>query len=113
MRISGSKPTRSNGVSALGRSSERTSRLKRSILGSQSTHVETCLRLQLLDSITASLPARLPFPKWDRIAGFSSGAAANYNALLLSAERRFSGGLVLQRLLYVGQSSDDEWGTTG
>jgi len=62
-------------------------------LGSRSTHVENLFDYNYSTASSANLPARLPFPKWDRIAGFSNGAAANYHALLLSAERRFSGGL--------------------
>ena len=62
-------------------------------LGSKSTHVENVFDYNYTTPGTSALATRLPFPKWDRIAGFSSGAAANYNALLLSAERRFSDGL--------------------
>ena len=46
------------------------------------------LRQQRLPSLT-----RVPFPQYDRIYGFNSGAAANYHAMLLSAEKRFGGGL--------------------
>ena len=62
-------------------------------LGSKSTHVENLFDYNYTTPGTSALVNRLPFPKYDRIAGFSSGAAANYNALLLSAERRFSAGL--------------------
>ncbi len=62
-------------------------------LGSKSTHVENIFDYNYTTPGTTALATRLPFPQWDRIAGFSSGAAANYNALLLSAERRFSDGL--------------------
>jgi hypothetical protein len=33
------------------------------------------------------------YPKWGRLLGYSSGGAANYNGLLLSAEKRLSYGL--------------------
>jgi hypothetical protein len=62
-------------------------------LGSKSAHVENIFDYNYTRPGTTALATRLPFPKYDRIAGFSSGAAANYNALLLSAERRFSDGL--------------------
>ena len=54
------------------------------------------VRLQRDYSGTSALATRVPFPKWARIYGFSSGANANYNALILSAEKRLSHGLTFK-----------------
>lgn len=62
-------------------------------LGSKSTHVENSFDYNFTQPGTTALVTRVPFPQYDRIFGFNSGAAANYNALLLSAERRFADGL--------------------
>ena len=43
-----------------------------------------------------TLQNRVPFPKWNRVYGFNSGGAANYNALLVSVERRMGKGLMFK-----------------
>ena len=55
-------------------------------LGSQSNHIETAFDYNYAPPGTAALSTRAPFPQYDRIYGFSSGAAANYHAMLLSAK---------------------------
>jgi len=65
-------------------------------LGSKGTHIESSLDYNATAPGSASLQNRLPYPKWSRVFGFNSGAAANYNALLLSAEKRFGSGLVFK-----------------
>ena len=62
-------------------------------LGSQSNHIETAFDYNYAPPATTALSTRVPFPQYDRIYGFNSGAAANYHAMLLSAEKRFGGGL--------------------
>ncbi len=63
-------------------------------LGSKSTHLEHVNEYNDTDGPAAtSLASRVRFPKWNRVLGFASGATANYNALILNAEKRFSSGL--------------------
>ncbi len=80
-------------------------------LGSQSTHIENVFDYNYSTG-HGCLHCAPPFPQYDRIDGFSSGAAANYNAMLLSAEK-VRRGLVLQGLVHLRQSADDEWRTEG
>ncbi len=63
-------------------------------LGSKSTHLEHVNEYNDTDGPgSTSVASRVHFPKWNRVLGFSSGATANYNALILNAEKRFSDGL--------------------
>lgn len=63
-------------------------------LGSKSTHLEQVNEYNDADAPSSvALTNRVRFPKWNRILGFSSGATANYNALIVSAEKRYSYGL--------------------
>ncbi|MBM3801964.1 MAG: TonB-dependent receptor [Acidimicrobiia bacterium] len=62
-------------------------------LGSKSDNLETLIDYNTAPPAPGALVSRVPFPKWGRLSGFSSGAAANYNAVLLSAERRFANDL--------------------
>ena len=43
-----------------------------------------------------TLQNRVPFPKWNRVYGFNSGGSANYNALLVSVEKRMGHGLTFK-----------------
>ncbi len=63
-------------------------------LGSKSTHLEHVNEYNDAEAPSSvSLTNRVRFPKWNRVLGFSSGATANYNALILNAEKRYSYGL--------------------
>ncbi len=65
-------------------------------LGSKTTHLENLFDYNATTAGATALATRVPYPKWARIYGFSSGASANYNALLLSAEKRLSHGLTFK-----------------
>ena len=65
-------------------------------LGSKTTHLYNLFDYNATTAGATPLATRVPFPKWARIYGFSSGANANYNALILSAEKRFSHGLTFK-----------------
>ena len=67
--------------------------LEAQYLGSKSTHVENSFDYNYAAPGPGALPTRVPYPKWGRVFGFSNGAAANYNALMLTAEQRLAGGL--------------------
>ena len=56
-------------------------------LGSKATHLYNLFDYNATTAGTTALATRVPYPKWARIYGFSSGANLNYNALILSAER--------------------------
>jgi hypothetical protein len=62
-------------------------------LGSKGTHLESSLDYNSVRPAAGALQPRLPFPKWGRVFGFANSGAANYNALLLSAEKRMGAGL--------------------
>ena len=62
-------------------------------LGSKSTHLETFWDYNWTQPSPLPLSQTLPYPAWGRLFGGDSGGNATYNALLLSAERRFSTGL--------------------
>lgn len=63
-------------------------------LGSKGTHLENFFDYNAAQTAgPGSLASRVPFSQWGRVAGFSSGAAASYNALMLTAEKRLSHGL--------------------
>jgi hypothetical protein len=62
-------------------------------LGSKSTHIENLLDYNFAPPDPAPLQPRVINPKWGRINGFSSGAGANFNALLVTAEKRLASGL--------------------
>lgn len=65
-------------------------------LGSKITHLYNLFDYNSTTPGVSALSARVPFPKWGRIFGFSSGAGANYNALIVSAEKRLSSGLTFK-----------------
>src|SRR5581483_5359629 len=65
-------------------------------LGSKSTHIENLLDYNATTPAAAPLASRVPYPKWSYVLGFSSGAAANYHALMLNAEKRMSHGLTFK-----------------
>ncbi|MDQ2948453.1 MAG: TonB-dependent receptor, partial [Acidobacteriota bacterium] len=65
-------------------------------LGSKATHLYNLFDYNTTTPGTSALATRVPYPKWARIFGFSSGANANYNALILSAEKRLSHGLTFK-----------------
>ncbi len=65
-------------------------------LGSKATHLYNLFDYNATTAGTTALATRVPYPKWARIYGFSSGANANYNALILSAEKRLSHGLMFK-----------------
>ncbi len=65
-------------------------------LGSKTTHLENLFDYNATTAGATPLATRVPYPQWARIYGFSSGAGANYNALLLSAEKRLSHGLAFK-----------------
>jgi carboxypeptidase family protein len=62
-------------------------------VGSKSTHLEEYYDYNWTQPSPLPLVPRLPYPSWGRLDGFSSGGNATYNALLVSAERRFAEGL--------------------
>jgi hypothetical protein len=62
-------------------------------LGSKGTHLESSLDYNAIKPSPGALQPRLPYPKWSRVFGFANSGAANYNALLLSAEKRMGNGL--------------------
>ena len=65
-------------------------------LGSKTTHLYNLFDYNTTTPGTAPLATRVPYPKWGRVFGFSSGANANYNALIVSAEKRLSHGLTFK-----------------
>ncbi|MFN0165190.1 MAG: carboxypeptidase regulatory-like domain-containing protein [Bryobacteraceae bacterium] len=62
-------------------------------LGSKGTHLETAFDYNWTTPAPGAFQPRLPFPKWGRLVGFSSGGGSWYNSLLVTAEKRFSKGL--------------------
>ncbi len=68
--------------------------LEAQYLGSKSTHLEQVNEYNDADAPSSvALTNRVRFPKWNRVLGFSSGGTANYNALIVNAEKRYSYGL--------------------
>ncbi|MBS1827523.1 MAG: TonB-dependent receptor [Acidobacteria bacterium] len=65
-------------------------------LGSKGTHLENALDYNAVQPGAGALQQRLPFPKWNRVYGFNSSGAANYNALLVTAEKRMGKGLMFK-----------------
>jgi hypothetical protein len=65
-------------------------------LGSKSTHIENSLDYNATQPGPGNVQTRIPWPKWNRVFGFNSGGAANYNALLASAEKRMGKGLMFK-----------------
>lgn len=62
-------------------------------MGSKSTHLLQSWDYNATTPSAAPLVPRLPYPKWGRIFGFASGANANYNSLIVSADKRLGHGL--------------------
>lgn len=62
-------------------------------LGSKTTHLLQSWDNNFTTPSAAPLQARLPYPQWGRIFGFASGANANYNSWIASADKRFEHGL--------------------
>ena len=65
-------------------------------LGSKSTHLENAQDYNSVQPGPGTLQNRVPFPKWNRVYGFNSSGAANYNALLVSVEKRMGKGLTFK-----------------
>ena len=65
-------------------------------LGSKSTHLENAMDYNSAQPGPGNLQQRLPYPKWARVYGFNSSGAANYNALLVTAEKRMGKGLMFK-----------------
>lgn len=65
-------------------------------LGSKSTHLENSLDYNATQPGPGSVQTRIPWPKWNRVFGFNSSGASNYNALLVSAEKRMGKGLMFK-----------------
>ncbi len=70
--------------------------LEAQYLGSTSTHLPGGWDYNYTTPSPLPLQPRLPYRKWGRVRGWNSGAGANYHALLLNAERRFSSGLAFK-----------------
>ena len=65
-------------------------------MGSKTTHLYNLFDYNATTPGVTALSTRVPYPQWGRIYGFSSGAGANYNALLLTAEKRMAQGLTFK-----------------
>jgi hypothetical protein len=65
-------------------------------LGSKSTHLENAMDDNAAQPGAGNLQQRVPYPKWNRVYGFNSSGAANYNALLVTAEKRMGKGLMFK-----------------
>jgi hypothetical protein len=79
---------------SLGRTIGQSFVLEAQYLGSKGTHLENLIDYNAAPTAgSGALTTRVPHPAWGRVAGFSSGAAASYNALMLTAEKRLSRGL--------------------
>ena len=65
-------------------------------MGSKTTHLENLFDYNTTLPGTGALAPRVPYPKWGRVYGFSSGANSNFNSLLVSAEKRLSYGLTFK-----------------
>jgi hypothetical protein len=65
-------------------------------LGSKSTHLETAQDYNAVLPGAGALQSRVPYPKWNRVYGFNSSGAANYNALLVTVEKRMGKGLMFK-----------------
>lgn len=81
---------------SLGRSIGQKLVFEAQYLGSRTNHAENLSDYNWAPPAAAALATRVPFPKWGRIGGFSSGTSATYHALLLSAEKRLSHGLTFR-----------------
>ena len=73
-------------------------------LGSKSSHIEDSFDYNWTAPSPLPLATRLPYPAWGRLYGFDSGAAATYNALLVSAQRRFAKGFSFQAAYTYGKA---------
>lgn len=65
-------------------------------MGSSSTHLPSGWDYNYASPSPAALQPRLMFPKWGRVRGWNSGGSANYHALMLTGEKRFSRGLAFK-----------------
>ncbi len=70
--------------------------LEAQYLGSKGTHLENSLDYNATQPGPGNVQTRIPWPKWNRVFGFNSSGAANYNALLLTAEKRMGKGLMFK-----------------
>jgi hypothetical protein len=77
--------------------------LEATYLGSRSNHLEEAYDYNFTAAGPGAVAARVPYPKWGRLYGFSSGGTAMYNSLMLTAERRLSGGLTFKGSYTVGR----------
>jgi len=74
----------------------RSTMLEVQYLGSKSTHLENSLDYNATQPGPGNVQTRIPWPKWNRVFGFNSSGAANYNALLVTAEKRMGKGLMFK-----------------
>jgi hypothetical protein len=65
-------------------------------MGSKGTHLEDSEDYNATQPGPGSVQTRIPWPKWNRVFGFNSSGAANYNALLITAEKRMGKGLTFK-----------------
>jgi hypothetical protein len=65
-------------------------------LGSKGTHIQNAQDYNSVQPGPGTLQNRVPYPKWNRVYGFNNSGAANYNALLVSAEKRMGKGLMFK-----------------
>ena len=100
--ITGSEDTMLNGYTqqwslSVGREIGKGFILEGQYLGSKGTHLETSNDFNSTNTPKAgALANNVPFPKWGRLFGFSSGASSNYNAMLITAEKRLGEGLAFK-----------------
>ena len=100
--ITGSESTLLNGYTqqwslSLGHEFGKGFTLETQYLGSKGTHLETFRDVNSTNTPKpGALANNVPFPQWGRLLGFVSGATSNYNALLITAEKRFGEGLAFK-----------------
>ncbi|MEP6536496.1 MAG: TonB-dependent receptor [Bryobacteraceae bacterium] len=100
--ITGSESTLLNGYTqqyslSVGHEFGKSFTLETQYLGSKGTHIETFRDFNSTNNPKpGALASNVPFPQWGRLLGFVSGATSNYNALLVTAEKRFGEGLAFK-----------------
>ncbi|MEO7653429.1 MAG: TonB-dependent receptor, partial [Bryobacteraceae bacterium] len=62
-------------------------------MGSASTHLPSGWDYNFATPSALPLQPRLRYSKWGRVRGWNSGGGANYHALFVNAEKRYSSGL--------------------
>jgi hypothetical protein len=78
---------------SIGRQIGKSFFLEAQYMGSKTTHLYNRFEYNATTPGTTPITTRVPYPKWGRLLGYSSGGAANYNGLLLTAEERLYRGL--------------------